>query len=96
MRLCQRKGIRTVVASHYARYNMQGSYHASTRRFIDSTLAGRGIPYLDFTEVPGIDERHWFADHNHLNAAGARIFTAQLADTLEALGYLRRRGIRQD
>ena len=94
--LCQRKGIRTVVASHYARYNMQGSYHAPTRRFIDSTLAGRGIPYLDFTEVPGIDERNWFADHNHLNATGARIFTEQLADTLEALGCVQRRGIRQD
>ncbi len=86
--LCQERGIRLVLTSHYARGNMRGVYHRPLVQHLDSLLAGTDIPYLDFTEVPGIDERNWFADHNHLNITGAKIFTGQLVDSLEALGYL--------
>lgn len=88
---CRRKGIRIVFASHYARRNMRGPYHEALARYMDSTLTGTGVPYIDLTNAPGIDDRNWFADHNHLNATGARIFTRQLVDSLEALGYLPRR-----
>ncbi len=90
IRLCRERGIPVVVASHYARRNRRGIAHTKLTQLVDSTLQGTGIPYLDFTEMPGIDDRNWFADHNHLNAAGARIFTEQLVDTLESLGYLPR------
>lgn len=89
--LCQERRIPVVVTSHFARSNRRGEYHRVLTHYLDSVLAGTGIPYLDFTNAPGIDDRNWFEDNNHLNATGARIFTEQLADTLEVLGYLKRR-----
>ncbi|MBS1944408.1 MAG: hypothetical protein JST98_04235 [Bacteroidetes bacterium] len=89
--LCRERGIRVVICSHYARQNYRGAYHAGLAHYLDSVLAGTGVPYLDFTNASGIEDRNWFEDSNHLNATGARIFTEQLADTLEALGYLKRR-----
>lgn len=88
--LCRERGIPVVVSSHYARRDRRGSAHAVLAAYMAQALRGTGIPYVDFTEAPGIEDRNWFLDHNHLNATGARIFTEQLADSLEALGYLPR------
>jgi hypothetical protein len=88
--LCQDRGIPVVVASHYARRNLRGPAHAPLAHAIDSVLAGTGVRYLDFADAPGVDDENWFADENHLNGTGARIFTGHLVDTLESLGYLHR------
>jgi hypothetical protein len=91
VRLCRERGIRLVVASHYARRDRRGTAHRVLASYVDSVLDGTGVPYLDFTDHPGIDDRHWFADAGHLNLTGSRIFTGQLVDSLESLGYLPRR-----
>lgn len=88
VRLCRERGIRMVVAQHQARKGTHPDRHAAFTAFIDSSLAGTSIPYLDHTFAPGLHDLHHFADNNHLNAAGARIFTGQLVDSLEVLGWL--------
>ncbi len=91
--LCREKGIRLVVASHYGRRNKRGTFHVPLATFVDSMLRGTDIPYLDYNSVAGIGDHDWFCDANHLNYTGARIFTEQLVDTLETLGYLPRKPI---
>lgn len=86
--LCQERGIKVVVSSHFARSNRRAAYHVPLATYIKHTLSGSGMPYLDFTDAPHIDDRNWFADENHLNLTGADIFTRQLVDSLESLGYL--------
>lgn len=86
--LCKQRGITVVLSSHYARADRRELFHRPLAQYLESTLPGTGIRYLDFTATPGIDDRNWFADGNHLNLAGARIFTHQLVDSLETLGYL--------
>ncbi len=86
--LCKERGIKVVLSSHYARRDRREQFHQPLAQYLDSTLDGTGIRYLDFTATAGIDDRNWFADGNHLNLAGARIFTNQLVDSLETLGYL--------
>ncbi|MGB3526595.1 MAG: hypothetical protein WBB32_11595 [Flavobacteriales bacterium] len=88
IQLCRERGIRVVVSSHYARRDRRGEAHAPLAQYMDSVLAGTGIPYLDYTNAPDIEDRCWFVDHSHLNGAGVRIFTGHLIDSLEALGYL--------
>lgn len=89
--LCRARGIPVVISSHYARRDRRGSAHEVLARYLAQISRCTGVPYLDFTDAPGIEDRNWFLDNNHLNATGARIFTEQLADTLEVLGYLKRR-----
>ena len=84
------RGIALVVSSHYARRDRRGDVHGALAHYMDSVLAGTGIPYLDYTNAPDIEDQNWFADHGHLNGTGARIFTGQLMDSLEAMGYLRK------
>ena len=88
--LCRERGIRMVVSSHYGRAAWNRTRHAKFAAFIDSTLAGTGIPYIDYTFEPGIDDLNNFADLSHLNDAGAQIFTGHLVDSLGSLGYLRK------
>lgn len=88
VRLCKLRGIRMVVSSHYERRDRRGVTHQALAAYMDSVLAGTGVPYLDFTDDPAIEDRNWFKDNNHLNTAGARIFTGHLVDSLEALGVL--------
>lgn len=90
VRLCHERGIRLVVTSPYARRDRRGSAHLVLATYMDSVLTGTGVPYLDYTDSPGIDDLHWFADEGHLNTTGARIFTGHLMDSLESLGYLRK------
>ena len=87
LRLCQERGIRVVVSSHFARRNARDTYHAPLAKYIGQALHGTGIPYLDFTNAVGIEDLDWFSDKNHLNAAGAKIFTEQLVDSLEVRDY---------
>lgn len=90
IRLCRQRGIRLVVTSRYERRDRRGSAHKEFAAYLDSILTGTGVPYLDYTNSPGIDDRNWFADEGHLNTTGAQIFTGHLVDSLEALGYLRK------
>lgn len=93
VQLCRERGIRLVVSSHYARREWRGMSHVVLARYMGGVLAGTGIPYLDYTNTPGIEDRYWFIDHNHLNGTGARIFTGQLVDSLENLGILNRKQV---
>lgn len=91
--LCADRGIRVVLSSHY--YPQQGERlrHRRFRHELDSVLAHRQRPaplWVDLAETPGIDDHDHFCDHNHLNAAGARRFSEQLIDSLEAHGLLAR------
>ncbi|HRP80476.1 MAG TPA: hypothetical protein PLY76_01105, partial [Flavobacteriales bacterium] len=88
VKLCRERGIRLVVAQHQARQGTNRVRHEAFAAYIRSELAGTGIPFLDFAFAPGLNDLDHFADHNHLNAAGAHIFTEQLVDSLESLGYL--------
>lgn len=87
--LCRERGITLVIASHFARRNRRGTSHEALVRYVQHVTSETGIPYLDFTGVPGINDKYWFYDESHLNLAGARIFTEQLVDSLESLGYFR-------
>lgn len=91
VQLCKERGIRLVVTSHYERRDHRGDAQKVMAAYMDSVLSGTGIPYLDFTNSPITDERNWFADGNHLNTTGARIFTGHLVDSLESMGILHRR-----
>ncbi len=95
VRLCNERGIRVVVSSHYERRDWKGTAHADFATYINSVLSGTGIPYLDYTDTKGVDERNWFGDKAHLNVTGARIFTGHLVDSLESLGILRHERIDQ-
>ncbi|MBP8824421.1 MAG: hypothetical protein KBH07_12335 [Flavobacteriales bacterium] len=86
--LCRERGIALVVSSHFERFDRRDLAHQPVASYIGQALAPTGVRYLDFTNAPGIDDRNWFADHSHLNLAGARLFTGQLVDSLEQLGYL--------
>lgn len=88
--LCKEREIRLVVSSQYARNNLRGSFHAPLATYLAQTLTGSEVPYLDFTDAQIIDELNWFADGDHLNGTGAKFFTQQLVDSLEAIGYLGR------
>lgn len=88
VRLCKERGIRLVVSQHQARKGTNPKRHATFAASINGVLAGSGVPFLDFAFVPGLNDLDHFADNTHLNAAGARIFTGQLVDSLASLGYL--------
>ncbi len=88
VQLCRERGIRMAVSQHQARKGTNPDRHATFARCINDALDRTGIPFLDFTFAPGMDDRTNFADNNHLNAAGAQIFTEQLVDSLKKLGYL--------
>ncbi|HMN04892.1 MAG TPA: hypothetical protein PKD45_04125 [Flavobacteriales bacterium] len=87
--LCRDKGIQIVFSSHYVRSNRKGGTYARTTRFMDLLCRTNQVPYLDFSDQPHIENNLWFHDYNHMNLTGARIFTENLVDSLEALGYLR-------
>lgn len=88
--LCAERGQRVVLCSHF--YPRQGELarHAVFKAMMDSILAQRAErpEWFDFADTPGINDRDHFCDHNHLNAAGSRLFTGQLVDSLVAHGYL--------
>lgn len=88
VKLCRERGIRMVVSQHQVRKGTNPARHAAFAAGINDVLNGTGIPFLDFAFVPGLNDLNHFADNTHLNAAGARIFTGQLVDSLESLGYL--------
>ncbi len=91
VRLCAERRIPLVVSSHYSRKGRSPGQHKAFKACIDNALAGSGVPYLDFTESPGVSDLDNFADNDHLNISGARIFTGNLVDSLEALKYLERK-----
>lgn len=88
--LCAERGQRVVLCSHF--YPVQGerARHAEFKAMMDSVLAGRPERplWIDFADAPGLDDHDHYCDHNHLNAAGARIFTDRLVDSLVAHGQL--------
>jgi hypothetical protein len=87
--LCRERGIRVVVTSHWALPARGGEVHSTFVHQVRQALQGTGIPYVDLTDAAGSTDMDHYADDNHLNAAGAALFTAQLVDSLERRGYLR-------
>ena len=92
IQICRERGIPMVMTSHYARRNRRGKAHEALANYMDSILTDTGIPYLDYTNTPDIEDKYWFFDFNHLNGTGAKIFTGELVDSLESLGYFDRSG----
>ncbi len=90
--LCEKRGIRVVLSSHFYPEQGERARHRIFRTMADSALAQRPAAtrprWFDFAETPGIDDHDHFCDHNHLNAAGARLFGDMLMDSLVAHGYL--------
>lgn len=89
MELCRQRGIQVVVTSHWALPARSRGGHRVFAAQVRQALAGTGIPYVDLTDAPGSTDMDLYADDNHLNAAGAALFTAQLVDSLERRGCLR-------
>lgn len=88
--LCAERGLRVVLCSHFYPRQGERARHAGFKAMLDSVLAGRQErpEWFDFADTPDIDDRDHFCDHNHLNAAGSRIFTERLVDSLVVHGYL--------
>jgi hypothetical protein len=93
--LCAERGIRVVLSTHCYPHQSDHVRHAAFAAFVDSVLATRGpdedLRWLDFAYDHDLNDHDHFFDHNHLNAAGARIFNERLVDSLVANGYLPRR-----
>lgn len=88
MQLCQERGIRVVGTSHFTLLVHRGLQAAFASQ-IRKALAGSGVQYLDFASAKGSTDMDNYGDEHHLNAPGARLFTGQLVDSLESIGYLK-------
>lgn len=90
--LCEKRGIRVVLSTHFAPHQSDPARHASFATFVDSVLSTREpeekLRWLDFSADHDLDDHAHFCDHNHLNEAGARIFNERLIDSLVVNGYL--------
>lgn len=86
--LCQRRAIPLVLSNHFLRKEDMGNVAQEVNGVINEFSRKYGVPYLNFSNAPGINDEDWFSDHVHLNWTGSRIFTDRLVDTLETLGYL--------
>ncbi len=82
------RDIPLVLVTHCAPGPIHRTRHAAFRAFVDSSLAGTGIRYIDLTYAHQLDEHDHFYDDNHLNLAGVRLFNAQLLDSLRAEGLI--------
>jgi len=88
MALCRERGVPVVVVQHYVRHQQDRAELEAFARLMQAELQPFGIHFLDFSLSPGVNDEHHFVDYGHLNLAGARLFTGQLVDSLESLGYL--------
>jgi hypothetical protein len=88
--LCHERGIPVVLSTHFYPNQSDHARHAAFARVIDSIIAGRDVPYYDLAYSHQLSDTNHFCDHNHLNEAGARIFTDRLIDSLELHHHLRR------
>ena len=86
--LCADRGIRVVLCTHFYPHQSDHLRFADLKHWVDSAITDRGIAWLDFAYAHALSDTNHFYDHNHMNEAGARIFTERLLDSLEAKGYL--------
>jgi len=56
--------------------------------YYDSLSTARGLPVLDYTNIPLSRDSSYFTDGLHLNFRGASIFTDSLANGIMGLGIL--------
>lgn len=97
LQLCAERGLRVILVTHFYPHGSDRLRHASFVRSIHSLLGTNAhqdhapLEWLDFAYDHPADDMDHFSDHNHLNAAGARIFNEMLVDSLIARGYLPRR-----
>lgn len=91
MDLCAARGITVVLSTHYYPHGSDHARHAAFAHAIDSLTAGRDVRWFDLAYAHQLSDTDHFSDRNHLNAAGARAFTAQLLDSLVTDGYLKKR-----
>lgn len=88
LELCHELGIPVVIVNHYERSPFRGAYHRRFVSYMNSVVNSANVQYLDFAESEAIEDDNWFEDEDHLNSAGAKIFSQQLVDSLLSLGYL--------
>lgn len=92
--LCEERGLRVVLASHYYPHYSDSVRHAAFGTTIQGILNERHpsaqgrIRWFDMAYGHTASDADHFSDRTHLNEAGARLFTDQLLDSLIANGYL--------
>lgn len=86
--LCAERNVPLVLVTHPYPEQSDHVRHATFHAYVDSVRGPSGPPYWDFAYVQGLNNATHFVDHTHLNAAGARLFSEALADSLHAHGYL--------
>ncbi|MCB0794007.1 MAG: hypothetical protein KDB88_04650 [Flavobacteriales bacterium] len=87
--LCTERKIPLVLVNHYFPKASDREKHRAFNDRLQREMAPFGLKYFDLAYDHQLDDRDHFYDHNHLNAAGARIFNAQLIDLLERDGVLK-------
>ncbi len=91
LELCKERGLLVVLATHFYPHQSDRARHLAFAHAIDSLITGRNVRWIDLSYAHSMSDRDHFSDHNHMNEAGARVFNERLIDSLETLGYLRRR-----
>jgi|GEM_PF-777146 len=94
--LCAERDLRLVLVTHFYPHRSDKARHAAFAAFVDSviTLHNAGaerparVEWYDFAYAHDASDVDHFSDHNHLNAAGARIFNTLLIDSLVSAGHL--------
>lgn len=86
--LCRERGIRPVLCNHYFPHASDRRKHAAYNAYLHELLGADGPVYIDKAYDHQLSDRDHFFDHNHLNAAGARIFSADLLRELKERGLL--------
>lgn len=88
--LCKKRGVPVVLTTHFYPHQSDRAKHAAFKTAINMAIAGRGLRWYDLAYAHGLSDEDHFVDHNHMNAAGARIFNERLLDSLQVGGYLPR------
>jgi hypothetical protein len=69
-----------VISPHYEVYKNTQNYNVTAREIADS----EHIPFFDFSTDPAfLSNRKYFSEPVHLNAEGAKFFTARLIDKIK-------------
>ncbi|MEO8590089.1 MAG: hypothetical protein ABI432_12005 [Flavobacteriales bacterium] len=94
--LCAQRGLRVVLVTHYYPHQSDSVRHDKFRAYVNGVIAdfnakatGTGrLHWFDFAYTHHASDTDHFFDYSHVNAAGARLFSEQLLDSLVSSGYL--------
>ena len=88
IRYCAENHIPLVLSDHYAPHASDHERHAAYVRELACIIGPDGPPFIDKSYAHHLSDMDHFFDYNHLNAAGAEIFSADLLDELQRRGLL--------